>query len=326
MILLHRTALPAPLSRPPLMILRYERLSTYRDLFKTMTGLTVPAFDALVVELRPRLLEAEQARLSRPRRQRAIGAGHPFELSWRDQILLTVFWLRHYPNQEVLGYLFGVSDTTAARAITRVLPHLEAAGRDTMRMPDPGQGHRKDLDQLLQDTPPLAVLVDSFEQRVQRPRPPADADALYSGKKKQHTLKVQVAVDEISGRIVDVADSVPGPTADIKLLDSSGLLARLPEGVGALGDLAYVGIGALHPQGLGAAPRRKPRGQSRPPEDITYNRAFSRRRVRVEHGIGRLRRYQAVTQTDRHHRRRHSQRVRAVAGLVNRQIDHRGTR
>jgi hypothetical protein len=308
------------------MILRYEHLSTRRDLFKTLTGLTIAAFDPLVEDLRPRLRDAEQARLSRPRRQRAVGAGHPFHLNWRDQILVSIVWLRHYPNHEVLGYLFGVSDTTAARAITRVLPHLEATGRDTMRMPDPGQGHRKDLDALLHDTPQLAVLVDSFEQRVQRPQPPGDADAFSSGKKKQHTLKVQVAVDEISGRIVDVSDSVPGPTADIKLLEQSGLLTRLPAGVGALGDLAYVGIAALHPHGLAAAPRRKPRGQPRPPEDLMDNRAFSRRRVRVEHGIGRMRCYQAVTQMDRHHRRRHGQRVRAVAGLVNRQISHRGTR
>jgi hypothetical protein len=33
---------------------------------------------------------------------------------------------------------------------------------------------------------------------------------------------------------------------------------------------------------------------------------------------GRLRTYQGLTQTDRHHRRRHASRVRVVAGLVNR--------
>jgi hypothetical protein len=42
----------------------------------------------------------------------------------------------------------------------------------------------------------------------------------------------------------------------------------------------------------------------------------------VEHTNGRLRRYQALSQVDRHHRRGHSARVRAVAGLVNRVLDH----
>ena len=58
------------------------------------------------------------------------------------------------------------------------------------------------------------MVIDSFEQRVKRPRTRRDADPYYSGK-KQHTLKSQIAVDELTGEIVDVAESVPGPTADI---------------------------------------------------------------------------------------------------------------
>jgi DDE superfamily endonuclease len=114
-----------------------------------------------------------------------------------------------------------------------------------------------------------------------------------------------------------------GPTADLTLLKQSGLLERLPPGVGAIADLAYVGIETLHPTGLGATPRRKPRGQPRPAEDMAFNTAFSRRRIKVEHTIGRVRRYEALNQTDRHHRTRHTERVVAVAGLVNRQIRHR---
>ena len=125
-------------------------------------------------------------------------------------------------------------------------------------------------------------------------------------------------MDEQSGRVVDVSDSVPGPWADIKLLKKSRLLKRLPEGVGGIGDLAYVGMADLHPEGAGAAPRRKPRGKDRPPEDRRYNRAFSRRRIVVEHTIGRLRRFRSVAHVNRHRRKGHATRVRAVAGLVNR--------
>ena len=301
------------------MILHYERLSRYPTVFKAMTGLTVPQFDDLVTDLLPRYRHAEQLRHSRPERQRAIGAGHPFELTPRNQCLLTVVWLRVYPIHEVLAYLFGISDTTVSRIIARVLPLLEASGRDTMRLPDPGRKRRRHLDALLADTPDLAVVIDTFEQPVQRHKDRKQADTHYSGKKKRHTLKSQVAVDEETGNVADVAESAPGPTADIKLLEQSQLLERLQEGVGGLGDLAYVGIDKLHPSGLGATPRRKPRGKDRPPEDVCYNRAFARRRIVVEHTIGRMRRYQAITQLDRNHRRNHTSRVRAVGGLVNRQ-------
>ena len=305
------------------MICRYQELHHHETVFKGLTGLRVSEFDQMVLDLLPEYEQAEVERLSRPKRVRAIGGGPNFDLNARDQILLTVIWLRKYPTQEVLGYLFGASDTSAGRVVKRLLPLLDKAGRATMKMPDPGRKKRRQLSELLADTPDLAVVIDTFEQRVQRPKARKQADEYFSGKKRQHTLKSQVAVNELNGQVVDVPDSVVGPTADITLLEQSDLLNRLPPGVGGIGDLAYVGIEKLHPDGLAAAPRRKPKGKPRPEEDVAYNQAFSRRRIIVEQTIGRLRRYEAITQTDRHHRQHHTQRVVAIAGLVNRQITHR---
>src|SRR5215210_393001 len=302
------------------MIARLDNLRAHPAVFRHLTGITVAVFDALAEVVVPAVEAAHRRALDRPDRQRAIGGGDDFDLPPIDHVLATIVWLRQYPTQEVLGFLFGVSDSTAKRAVDRCLPVLEKAGKDTMRLPDPGRGRRKKLPALLADTPGLAVVIDSFEQRTQRPK--RRQRAYYSGKKKAHTLKTQVAVDEGSGRFADVSDSVPGPWADIKLLKKSRLLRRLPEGVGGIGDLGYVGIGELHPAGLGASPRRKPRGKDRPPEDRRYNRAFSRRRIVVEHAIGRLRRSRAVTQVNRHRTAGHAARVRAIAGLVNRMIDH----
>ena len=301
------------------MIARLDNLRKLPVVFGHLTGLTVAVFDELATAVVPAIDAAHRKKLDRPDRQRAVGGGDDFDLSTADQLLLTVIWLRQYPTNEVLGFLFGVSDSTASRARTRCLPMLEHAGKDTMRMPDPGAARRKRLPALLKDTPGLAVVVDSFEQRTQRPK--RRQRAYYSGKKKAHTLKSQVTVDEESGRFVDVSDTVPGRWADIKLLARSRVLKRLPAGVGVMGDLGYVGIGALHARGV--SPRRKPRGKPRPPEDVRYNRAFSRRRIVVEHALGRLRRFRAVTDVNRHRRKGHASRVRASAGLVNRMLDHR---
>lgn len=305
------------------MICRFDYLRRYPTVFLKMTGLRLNEFADLLDDMLPRFAQAEQDRLERPTRRRAKGGGRHADLAPRDQILLAVIWLRQYPTNEVLGFLFGVSDSSASRILSRLVPLLEASGKDTMRMPDPGRKHRKELDVLLRETPELAVIIDTFEQRVQRCKDRKQADAHYSGKKRQHTLKGQVAVDEDDGTVCDVPESVVGPTADLTLLKQSGLLARLGEGVGAIGDLAYVGMAEAHPHGLGATPRRKPRGKDRPPEEIDFNRAFAKRRIKVEHTIGRMRRYQSLSQTDRHHRRNHTARTRAVAGLVNRQIRSR---
>jgi hypothetical protein len=303
------------------MIFRREHLSQHPAVFRCMTGLTVDAFDQMLPELLAAFAADRRRRLDRPGRRRAFGAGDAFDLGVADQLLLTVVWLRQYPTQECLGYLFGVSDSTALRAVRRCLPVLERSGKDTMRLPDPGKGKRRDLPALLKQTPQLAVIIDTFEQRTHRPK--RRQRAYYSGKKKAHTLKSQVAVDE-DGRVVDVGESRPGPWADLKVFRRSGLAGRLARaGVGALGDLAYVGIDGLVRGLRGATPRRKPRGKDRPAEDRRYNRAFARRRIRVEHAIGRLRRYQALSAVNRHGRRGHAARVRAVAGLVNRMLDRK---
>lgn len=311
------------------MIVSEARLRRVPAAFRAMTGLSCAEFEALAREVVPLIAQAvevgRERRRGRPAR-RGAGGGHPFTLSYREQLLLVVIWLRVYPTSPVLGFLFGVSHPTVLRAIALVLPILEQAGRDTMRLPghgERGRRSRRQLPELLAAIPELAVIVDTFEQRVQRPRDQEAADRHYSGKKKQHTLKTQVAIDADSGKVVDVPDSVCGPTSDLTLLKASGLLDRLDPDVGVLGDLAYVGMAPLHPAGLGFTPRRKPREKPRPPEDVAYNTAFAAARIGVEHTIGRMRRYQALTQLDRHHRQHHAARVRAVAGLVNRQLDAR---
>lgn len=300
------------------MIMRYEHLNQHPKIFPKVTGLTVTEFDQLVADILPRYVDAEQERLQHPDRQRDIGAGRNYVLDLRDHLLLVVVWLRIYPTGDVLGYLFGVSAPTVSRTLKRVLPLLEQAGRDTMRLPDPGRKRRRQFSELLALIPDLSVVVDSFEQTVQRPQDRSDANAHYSGKKKRHTLKSQVVVDADSGYLVDVSESVRGPTADIKLLEQSGLLVRLPAEVGIGGDLAYIKLTKLRAHGF--SPRRKPRGKPRPVPDVVFNRVFSHFRIIVEHTIGRMRRFQSISQCDRHHRRDHTARTRAIAGLVNRHL------
>src|SRR5262249_38066744 len=160
--------------------------------FRSMTGLTVEALDRLLPQWRA-AFTADRRRLDRPGRQRALGGGDDFDRGVGDQFLLTVVWLRHYPTQEGLGYLFGVSDSSALRALRRCLPLREQAGPAPLRLPDPGKGRRRARPALLEAPPALAVIVDTFAQRAQRPK--RRQRASDSGKKKADTRTSQVAVD-----------------------------------------------------------------------------------------------------------------------------------
>ncbi len=59
---------------------------------------------------------------------------------------------------------------TVGRYIRHVLPVLEKAGQASMRLPDPGRKRRRKLPDLVKAIPELAVVVDTFEQAVQRPK------------------------------------------------------------------------------------------------------------------------------------------------------------
>jgi len=303
-------------------MMRYEYLSKYPKIFQQVTGLRIGEFDQLAQAVEVPFEEAERERLHKEKRQRASGGGMRSSLDRRDQVLLTVIWLRLYPQHSVLGYLFGVSQPTTGRYIERVSPVLAQAGRDTMRMPEPSRKQRKTLDELLQAIPELAVVVDTFEQRVQRPKNAADQNSWYSGKQRTHTVKSQVTVDKDSGKIVHIAPSVKGRTSDLTLVRSSTLLPQIPEGVGVLGDTGYQGIHKSY--GLAFSPRKRTNGKRVLTEDDRrYNQAFAGVRIVVELTLNRMRRYQSLSQRDRNHRQHHTQRVFAIAGLVNRQLSAR---
>lgn len=294
-----------------------NQLCQYPSVLLKMTGLRRSEWEELLHTVLPLFAEAEEERLSRRERQRDLGGGDKPSLAAREQILLTIIWLRLYPTHDVLAFLFGISQPTVGRYIQHVLPVLEQLGRDTMRLPDPGRKRRRKLPDLLHDIPEIHVIVDTFEQTVQRPKQASERDAYYSGKKRSLTLKSQVTVQGETGYIADVADSVPGRRADITLLQQSGLLPRLPQGVGCLCDAAYQGVAKLHP--LAHSPFKRLGGQAPPLTDaqLAYNHAFASQRIVVENTLCRIRCFQSLTQRDRQHRALHTPRVCAVAGLVN---------
>jgi hypothetical protein len=139
-----------------------------------LTGATNDEFEKLYRQTYPVWQQQEQERLSRPNRQRAIGGGRKYELKFREQLLMTLVWLRLYLNTEALGYFFGVNKSTVSRNTRRVLAALRVVGDRTLDRPEPPhRGQGKNLAQALAEYPDLSAIVDATEQAVQRP---SDAD------------------------------------------------------------------------------------------------------------------------------------------------------
>jgi DDE superfamily endonuclease len=82
-----------------------------------------------------------------------------------------------------------------------------------------------------------------------------------------------------------------------------------------LADKGYQGIIKLHSDSI--IPQKKPRRRSLTKEDKQANRALAQLRVKVEHGIRRLKRFRILSERYRNRRKRFSLRVHLLAGIIN---------
>lgn len=304
-------------------MLTLQGLRTHPTRLRALTGLTEEQYDQLLSELTPRYEQAEEVRLFRPNRQRRRGAGRKFCRPLAERLLLALVWLRVYPTYEVLGTLFDVDKGTVCHWLHPLLVLLRETTAVDLHWPSPDQPKR-DLGDLLRDFPEVAALVDATEQRIRRPKdpkgtPPADKGAAqrpyYSGKKKAHVVKTQIAITP-AGQIAEVSETVPGSVNDLTLLRQSRTLDRVPGG--AMLDSGYQGIQKDRPHQLLYQAYRASRGHPLTPEQKAANRVLSHYRVRIEHTLAGMKLYQVLAAVYRHGRGTYNAVFCVVAALTNR--------
>ena len=108
--------------------------------------------------------------------------------------------------------------------------------------------------------------------------------------------------------IAAVSPSREGKTHDKKMYDDGHTIT--PKGVKRAGDTGYQGTAM-------ETPHKKPKGGSLTAEQKESNRALSSRRVKVEHGIGAMKRFGIASQRWRNPRHTRTVIIKNVAGLAN---------
>ncbi len=200
-------------------MLTYHTLARKPGAFTSMTGLTVEEFEDLLVDLRPRYDAARQERGAQTPRRRAPGGGSKPRYALRERLLMTLIWLRLSLTGDAGGVLFGVDKRTVSRYTRSLLRLLRDQGRDTLGWPEEAQALLDTADDA--DDADGVAIIDATEQRVERSHDHATQKAHYSGKKKAHTRKTLIVVNE-HGRLRYVSPSVPGAIHDLTLLRQSG--------------------------------------------------------------------------------------------------------
>ena len=219
-----------------------SRLNRVPDTFRQLTGITPEAFDRLLAELEPRYQQADAKRKTRRPRQRKPGAGRKFALPLTDRLLMLLMYYRTYTTHALLGFLFGIDQSSVCRNINPLQPLLAGIFRIPERRVELEPDEIREL------------FFDATERAI--PRPTRRQKRYYSGKKKRHTVKYQVVVvrkrkapgrvgQKRRVRIAAVSHAFPGKTHDKRIYDATGVAC--PPGVARTGDTGVHRDRALYP-------------------------------------------------------------------------------
>ncbi len=139
----------------------------------------------------------------------------------------------------------------------------------------------------------------------------------YSGKKKRHTVKNQITVNN-RGYILHKIRYKKGKKHDYDIYKNNHPV--IPKEVVTVVDLGYLGVEKDFPEQLSALPYKKKRNQDLSQEEIDYNIIHAKKRIVVEHTICRLKKYRIMSDILRNKLRRYNKVSDIVAGLINYRI------
>ncbi len=305
-------------------MLRYYSLRRHARAFKDLTGISVAEFEELFDRFEPAWVAAEEKRLRRSSRQRAIGGGREYRLDNEDQLLMVLVWLRIYPTTATLGYLFDLSQPTASRNSQRVLNVLNEISKDEFEWPDPPKKYKgRSLSALQQEYPDAFAIIDATEQPVERPKDREQEKLHYSGKRRRPTCKASIVVNE-DGIIRGVTESAPGRTHDLTQIRQSGLLAHIPQAVTVIADAGYDGLYKDLPNHSLATSHKAQRNHPLEQAHKDMNRELSSVRIIVENVFCHLKHFKILYDCFRHDVTDvHSAAFAVVAAIVNQRTKRR---
>jgi len=240
-------------------MLTYQKLKKNSVRFLALTSLTEEEFENLLrafTAAYEKKYSRDETLEGKPR-QRGRGGGAKGLLdNFEDRLLFILVYQKTNPIQQMQGLQFGMSQSQANYWIHHLLPVLQQALDNLGHKPE-RIGSRVAANQLATEgAPDLAI--DGTERRRQRPKSDEAQKERYSGKKKAHTDKNILLVNEQTTKVAYLSPTVPGKKHDKKIADEVRISypqnARLDQDTGFQG---YKPKGVITQQ-----PKKSPKGKS----------------------------------------------------------------
>jgi hypothetical protein len=249
-------------------------------------------------------------------RKRDIGAGRPFKMDLRDRFLMLLVYYRLYITYTLSGFLFDLDQSTVCRDIQKI----EKLIRECVPIPQKIYNITKRLktpEEVEQYFPGFLSFIDSTEQQIPRHVDKKRRKVYYSGKKKRHTIKTQLMVNN-HGYVIHKTNHKRGCRHDYNIYKNNHPVT--PKQVVNVVDLGYLGIEKDFPEQLSSIPQRKKRNLDLSAEEMEYNKIHSKKRIVIEHAICRLKKYRILADVFRNRLKKYNKVSDIVAGLINYRI------
>ena len=272
-------------------------------------------------EITKRYVKHEIQRLSQRKedRERGTGAGRPFKMDIKNRFLMLLVYYRLYITYTLAGFLFGLDQSNICRDIQKI----ENLIRKCIPIPQKLYNKTKRLrttEEVEQYFPGFLAFTDCTEQQIPRPIDNKRRKVFYSGKKKRHTVKTQLMVNN-QGIIIHKLRYKKGRRHDYDIYKKNH--PSIPKKVVNVFDLGYLGVETDFLEQLSTIPHRKKRNLELSQEEKEYNMNHSKKRIVIEHTICRLKKYRIMSDIFRNRLRKYNRISDIVTGLVNyRMMNH----
>ena len=203
-------------------MLKYDELKEKPREFLSVTSLTTEEFQVLLptFERCYEFLSPPKPKATKKKKQRAKGGGRRAKLaSISEKLLFILAYQKTAPLQTLHGLQFGLSQGRVNYWVHRLLPvlqmSLEQLGMKPLRK---GAAVAASIEG---SEGGANLSLDAAERLLQRPVNEDKQKAKYSGKRKTHTDKNLLLVNENTKKVVYLSETVDGKMHDKKLADKS---------------------------------------------------------------------------------------------------------
>lgn len=235
-------------------MLKYVELKEKPKDFLAVTGLRLEEFECLLPTFEKcyQLLIKPKPKATKKKKRRAAGGGRKGNLpNLSDKLLFILSYQKTAQLQTMHGLQFGMSQPQANYWIHRLLPVLQKTLAEMGMKPEREGKKVADLIEASEGGANLSL--DASERELQRPVNVTKQKQKYSGKKKTHTDKNLLLVNENTKKVVYLSPTVEGKKHDKKLADESHI--SYPKNASLTKDTGFQGY---EPEGvLSEQPKKK---------------------------------------------------------------------